>query len=63
MTADHEVLVSASILNADFSRLDRVVHKMERAGSDRLHLDVMDWHFVDIITFGPDVVAAFRRLT
>ena len=59
----HQVLVSASILNADFSRLDRVVHKMERAGADRLHLDVMDGHFVDNITFGPDVVAAFRRLT
>lgn len=57
------VIVAASILNADFSRLDRVVHKMERAGVDRLHLDVMDGHFVDNITFGPDVVAAFRRLT
>lgn len=55
--------VAASILNADFSRLDRVVHKMERAGVDRLHLDVMDGHFVDNLTFGADVVAAFRRLT
>ncbi len=63
MTDEHAVLVSASILNADFSRLDRVVHKMERAGVDRLHLDVMDGHFVDNITFGPDLVAAFRRLT
>jgi len=63
MTSEHQVLISASILNADFSRLDRVVHKMERAGVDRLHLDVMDGHFVDNITFGPDVVAAFRRLT
>jgi len=63
MSDAHDVLVSASILNADFSRLDRVVHKMERAGVDRLHLDVMDGHFVDNITFGPDVVAAFRRLT
>ena len=56
-------LVAASILNADFSRLDRVVHKLERAGVDRLHLDVMDGHFVDNLTFGPDIVAAFRRLT
>ncbi|MGD8682484.1 MAG: ribulose-phosphate 3-epimerase [Chloroflexota bacterium] len=63
MNRAHQVLVSASILNADFSRLDRVVHKMERAGADRLHLDVMDGHFVDNITFGADVVSAFRRLT
>ena len=63
MTDRHQVLVSASILNADFGRLDRVVHKLERAGVDRLHLDVMDGHFVDNITFGPDVVAAFRRVT
>jgi ribulose-phosphate 3-epimerase len=58
-----DVLISASILNADFSRLDRVVHKLERAGVDRLHLDIMDGHFVDNLTFGPDIVAAFRRLT
>jgi ribulose-phosphate 3-epimerase len=57
------ILIAASILNADFSRLDRVVHKLERAGVDRLHLDVMDGHFVDNITFGPDIVAGFRRLT
>ncbi|CAN5814704.1 ribulose-phosphate 3-epimerase [soil metagenome] len=63
MTRGRGVLISASILNADFSRLDRVVHKLERAGVDRLHLDVMDGHFVDNLTFGPDVVAAFRRLT
>lgn len=57
------VAVAASILTADFGNLYRVVRKLEASGVDRLHLDVMDGHFVDNITFGPSTVAAFRRLT
>ncbi len=57
------IQVAASILTADFGNLYRVVRKLERAGVDRMHLDVMDGHFVDNITFGPSVVGAVRRLT
>jgi ribulose-phosphate 3-epimerase len=52
--------ISASILNADFSRLGGEVERAVAAGVDSIHLDVMDGHFVDNISFGPVVVEALR---
>ncbi len=60
MTAPH---ISASILNADFARLGADVTRAADAGVDSIHLDVMDGHFVDNLTFGPVVVEAVRDRT
>src|ERR1700730_3965816 len=56
-------LVAPSILAADFARLGDEIAKVERAGADRIHCDVMDGHFVDNISFGPAVVGVVRKLT
>ncbi len=58
-----EIRIVPSLLAADFARLENEIRAVEAAGCRSLHFDVMDGHFVPNLSFGPDLLAAVRRLT
>ncbi|MCI4368199.1 MAG: ribulose-phosphate 3-epimerase [Thermoplasmata archaeon] len=63
LSGERPLRLAPSLLSADFAALGEAVRVVEEGGADALHLDVMDGHFVSMISFGPLLVQAVRRST